>query len=253
MIVAHPGHELMVHHWMERQRPLYFCLTDGSGGAGVSRTRSTSRLLLAAGVPAGPIFGRFTDREAYQLLLEGRHAVFIDLRDELAESLIAAGIDAVAGDAMEGFNPIHDLCRALIDSAAAMVEAETGRAVRSMEFALDRVAAGTESVELDADALDRKLAAARAYPEMAEEVNRAVARFGVESFAREHFRPSSLARMVEELAGTKPGYEQLGEERVKMGRYRQVIRYREHVLPLLDALAAARPALRRAAPAPSRR
>jgi hypothetical protein len=31
VIVAHPGHEMVVYHWMERHRPLYFCLTNGAG------------------------------------------------------------------------------------------------------------------------------------------------------------------------------------------------------------------------------
>jgi len=170
----------------------------------VPRTGSTSRLLLAAGATPGSIFSRYADREIYELLLQRRHDVFVALRDELAESLIAAGTREVAGDAMEGFNPVHDVCRALIDSAVAVVEAETGDAVRNAEFALDRAAAGSETIELDADALDRKLAATKAYPEMAAEVERAIAEFGVESFAREYLRPSSLPHMLRELAATKP-------------------------------------------------
>jgi hypothetical protein len=263
LIVAHPGHELVVHHWVELHRPIYFCLTDGSGGLGAPRTRSTSRLLLAAGAAPGPIFSRYTDREMYQFLLEGRHDVFLALRDELAESLIAGGTRTVAGDAMEGFNPVHDVCRALIDAAVAVVEAHTGRAVHNVEFSLDRAAAGSETIELDAGALERKLAAARAYPEMADEVERAIAQFGVQSFAREHLRPSSLPRMLEEFAASKPGYETLGESRVKEGRYRDVIRHREHVLPVFEALgfslsargpaADPRPASLPAAPASGRR
>ena len=34
LIVAHPGHELRVHHWMELARPLVLVLTDGSGRQG---------------------------------------------------------------------------------------------------------------------------------------------------------------------------------------------------------------------------
>src|SRR5207302_1404403 len=29
LLVAHPGHELRVHGWLERERPLVFVLTDG--------------------------------------------------------------------------------------------------------------------------------------------------------------------------------------------------------------------------------
>ena len=37
VVVGHPGHELMVYHWIESHRPLYCCLTDGSGGAAESQ------------------------------------------------------------------------------------------------------------------------------------------------------------------------------------------------------------------------
>src|SRR5687767_12919049 len=79
LIVAHPGHELRVYHWMETNRPLYFCITDGSGREGQSRMDSTSKLLKKAGATPGSIYGRFTDREIYQFLLEGRHEIFTGL------------------------------------------------------------------------------------------------------------------------------------------------------------------------------
>ncbi|MGH9424475.1 MAG: hypothetical protein ACRD3J_31170 [Thermoanaerobaculia bacterium] len=107
--VAHPGHELLVHHHLERYRPLYFCLTDGSGATGQSRLPSTESLLQRTGARPGSIYGRFSDREIYRLLLEGRGDVFRALAGELADSLIDADIRWIAGDAMEGFNPGHDL------------------------------------------------------------------------------------------------------------------------------------------------
>ena len=70
VIVAHPGHELMIYHWIERQRPLYCCLTDGSGGRAASRVASTTRLLEGAGAVRGPICGRYSDKQIYRLLLD---------------------------------------------------------------------------------------------------------------------------------------------------------------------------------------
>src|SRR5438045_2321202 len=63
LVAAHPGHELMVYHWMAQRRPLYFCLTDGSGGNAASRLASTTRLLDGVGARRGPLFGRYPDRE----------------------------------------------------------------------------------------------------------------------------------------------------------------------------------------------
>lgn len=84
---------------------MYFCLTEGSGGAAVSRMASTTVLLERIGATAGGVFGRYSDKDVYRLLLDGRHDVFVDLTHELAELLIAANIEYVEGDAVEGFNP----------------------------------------------------------------------------------------------------------------------------------------------------
>jgi hypothetical protein len=66
LVVAHPGHELRVHRWLEIARPLVFVITDGSG-SGRSRIRSTTDLLATA----GSIMGAFTDQEINRLMLNG--------------------------------------------------------------------------------------------------------------------------------------------------------------------------------------
>ena len=139
VIVAHPGHELMIYHWIERQRPLYCCLTDGSGGRAASRVASTTRLLEGAGAVRGPICGRYSDKQIYRMLLDKQVHAFVGLMSELAEALSAAGVECVAGDATEGFNPVHDVCRILIDGAVAMVRRQTRRQLRNYEFVLDSV------------------------------------------------------------------------------------------------------------------
>ena len=244
LIVAHPGHELMVYGWMENARPVYCCLTDGSGGRAQSRLASTARLLEHVGARQGPVYGRFPDQEVYRDLLAGRVEVFADLVEELAQMLIDEGIGAVAGDAAEGINPSHDLCRFLIDGAVALVERRTGRALLNYDFVLDsRPDAAPEAVgrdalwlELDAAAVERKIVAARGYPELRGEVEGALARFGRAAYARECLRPSTTATMLEQFAREAPAYERWGALRVSEGRYRDVLRYREHVLPALSAI-----------------
>jgi hypothetical protein len=246
IVVAHPGHELVIHQYMERTRPLYFCLTDGSGGNGQSRLDSTGRLLHSAGARPGAIYGRFSDKDVYRLLLDGRIEVFVDLVNELAGSLVHADIDCVAGDAMEGFNPGHDVCRALIDSAVAIVQARTGRALQNYEFAVHNDPNGdTEGapirLELDDDAFERKIDAAMAYRQVRDDVQASIDRFGRQAFAVECLRPSSTSAMLEQFETTPPRYESIGESRVSEGRYSEVVRYRKHVSPVFKALGIATP------------
>lgn len=242
VIVAHPGHELLIYHWIERHQPLYCCLTDGSGGSATSRLASSTRLLERVGATPGPLYGRYPDKDVYRLLLDRRVDVFIGLAKELAAVLTSAGVDCVAGDAVEGFNPVHDVCRILVDGAVAMVRERTGRVIRNYDFVLDAPPDGCPDplrdgalvLRLDEAALGRKTTAALAYPEMRDEVQAALERFGRQAFAVECLRPART--MTARFDREAPTYEGSGQIRVNEGLYREIIRYREHVFPVLRAI-----------------
>jgi AcrR family transcriptional regulator len=235
-VVAHPGHELRIHGWLEKVRPVVFVLTDGSG-RGAPRLESTTRLLAKAGATPGSIYGRFSDREIYSALLAGETDRFVELAAELATALREAGIQTVAGDALEGFNPGHDLCRLLIDAAVARLARE-GRPLLNLQFPLEEHPAGDglgNPLDLDDEAFARKLAAARAYPEMAGEVEAALARFGSAAFRQEHLTPA-VSLPIAALYEEKPFFERHGERRVAEGHYREVLRGRQHLVPIAAAL-----------------
>ena len=252
LVVAHPGHELRVHHWMETHRPLYFCLTDGSGRAGASRMGSTARVLNNVGAAQGTIFGRFTDREVYQVLLEGQHEKFASLVQQLAGELLAHDIATVAGDAPEGVNPTHDLCRYLIDMAVVAVEGASGRRIASYEFVLDappnqcppELRGQALWVKLDDAALDRKLEAALGYPELKGETEEGLRYYGKQAFALECLIPSTSAAAFEKFELEAPAYERFGREGVdrfgkSYGGYQDVITFQKHVKPAVQAMQAA--------------
>jgi hypothetical protein len=243
LVIGHPGHELRVHHWIERTRPLVFVLTDGSGHTGVSRLASTTAVLERAGATPGPIYGRLSDREVYRAILDGNVDLFAGLADELAAALDQAEIGCVAGDAVEGFNPGHDVCR-LVINAALLRLAERGRHPANFEFALEGApddcppeeAADAIRLELGEDALQRKLAAAAGYPEMAYEMERALASHGRASFGVECLRPVRYGLEIGGRHPQPPYYESYGEKQVAAGIYREVIRFRDHMAPLAAGL-----------------
>jgi AcrR family transcriptional regulator len=243
LFVAHPGHELRVHGWLERTRPLVFVLTDGSGGLGKSRIGSTQEILEKAGARRGPIFGRFTDRELYQALVEHRHVEFLDLAMELARTLVENGIEVIVGDAAEGYNSGHDVCRLLLDAAVERMRGREGRPIENRDFP---VIAAPETCpaeqretalwfELDESALSRKLAAARAYSELAHEVEAALNAHGSKAFGTECLR---LIREPWSLPPAPAFYEEYGSKRVKEGVYHRVVRQSEHLVPLARTLEA---------------
>jgi hypothetical protein len=239
-VIAHPGHELRVHHWIERTRPLVFVLTDGSGHTGVSRLASTTAVLERAGATPGSIYGRLSDREVYRAILDGDVDLFAGLADELAAALDRAEIGVVAGDAVEGFNPGHDACRLVINAALL----RSGRNPANFEFPLEAAPEDCPPqdrpeairLELDSGALQRKLAAAAGYPEMAYEMERALASHGRAAFGVEHLRPVRYGLEIGGRHPQPPFYESYGERQVAAGIYREVIRFRDHMVPLAEGL-----------------
>ena len=239
-VAAHPGHELAVLGWLTTARPLVHVLTDGSGHVGQSRAGATEALVTSLGARIAPPFAALSDAAIYRAMMDGDTALFCGLSDALADSLTANGIDLVVGDAREGFNPAHDICRALIDRAAALTAARLGRPVLNYAVRLTDWDEATPALDHDAhcvhlelsDALfDAKLAAALAYGALGDEVARALMT-GADRFRSECLVP---APQPDAMAGP-PHYETVGRERVRQGFYREALLYREHALPVIRAL-----------------
>ena len=244
LVVGHPGHELRVYGWMAATRPIVHVLTDGSGASGSSRVESTSAVLEGVGASRGTIYGRMTDREIYAAILDGDHDRFVALAGELADDLVRTGAELVVGDAVEGFNPSHDVCRYVINAAVCLASAAGRRAIDCYAFPLDGAPrarpAGVRdapvTLELDDRTLERKLREASRYTELAFEVEGAVQRFGADAFRTECLWPADLADRYGWDPARVPYYESYGAQRVAGGAYSRVVTFRQHVRPLADAL-----------------
>ncbi|HJV90163.1 MAG TPA: hypothetical protein VJ623_07665 [Holophagaceae bacterium] len=230
LVVAHPGHELRVHGWLERARPRVAVLTDGSGGAAVSRLEASRALVAQAGAEPTALFGVAPDRAFYGAILEGDVAFFAGLVDRLRALVAAERPTVLVSDAAEGFNPTHDLCHALTALVARLTN------LPHLDFPLEGppdTPGAALRLELDAEAHARKLARARAYSALAKDLQEALDQHGAAAFAVEclhEARPGPAG---------KPYYETYGERMVAAGRYATVLRRAEHVAPLLGRVAAA--------------
>jgi hypothetical protein len=120
---------------------------------------------------------------------------------------------------------------------------QRGKAIRNFDFVLDgrpdqapgRARRGAVWLSLDDEALARKLQAATSYRELAFEVDRALRGFGPEAFRTECLRPVDAWESV--TGPQRPVfYEAYGASKVLAGHYLQVLRYREHMAPLIQAL-----------------
>jgi hypothetical protein len=268
VVVAHPGHEVRIHGWLERERPTVFVLTDGSGREGQPRIDSTREYLKRFGMRPGRVFARFTDAEVYRLVLARDFDPFLRLSEELAEAFVEAKVGRVAGDASEGYNTTHDIARLVTNAAVEMAGRASGHPVANYDFTLvkrpdhcpEPSRADAVWLRLDDEAFARKLGAAfEFYPELAAET-RDTLRGGGDRVVVDYFKLDDDEHAATDLSGLdmfrveclrpvkpddrpfdseKPYYERRGEERVAAGLYERVIRYREHMLPLAAALAEA--------------
>jgi hypothetical protein len=268
VVIAHPGHEVRVHRWLELTRPVVFIITDGSGRSGESRLSSTSRLLADINVKPGHIFGHFTERRFYDAVLNQELSFFLRLAEELAQAFMDREIERVVGDAAEGYNSTHDVCRLLINAAVEIVNRAEASSICNYDFPVVGSpgacpeALRTEAlwVHLDDDAFARKINAARKYyPELLEETRETFAEDGVgpwreylreagaeqsalaencalDQFRLECMRPVKGPCDYHERFSHLPFYERHGESRREAGFYDRVIRYREHLVPIAQTL-----------------
>jgi hypothetical protein len=242
-VFAHPGHELRAHHLMERVQPDVFVLTDGSGSTAASRLDDSRALIARTGARSTATFGPLTDRAAYAALLAAEAEPFLQQVDALSDAFLSKGDRVVVVDAAEGYNPVHDVCH-WIGLAATLKARAHGADITLFELDLvahpDPPGEGVR-IRLDDAAFDRKLAAIARYEPIQGEAAAAFERYG-----RDAFRVEFLRRVTSEHVRPPawvPYYEEVGDARVREGRYASALRYRSHVRPVVERLVeCARPA-----------
>lgn len=245
LVVAHPGHELLAFGWLTRVRPSVFVVTDGSGRDAEPRIDASARLLAGGLGTRASVFGRWTDRDLYDALYEGRFGPFLTLRDELVEAWCAEKVQTVICDAHERRILMHDVVQ-ITASAAVDVAAQRGVAIEMFELPIylgpSDARPGdpplTTSLVMTDEVLAQKIEAARAYESevVRQEVETFLGALSAEGFRVETLL-HSIPRTPDELEREpQPAWEAHGERLVREGVYNRVIRLRQHLVPLARAL-----------------
>ncbi len=236
LLHAHPGHELRLFGWMERHRPTLLLMTDGSGGD-ASRVHHSLEVVRRAGAFAGAAFGLASDRDWYSAILSADLTLFDKMIGAIVQAAIAQGSSLIVSDAVDGYNPMHDLCE-VVAASAALVLKRQGRTITHLAA---RAVAGGNSDDvvaefrLDDETRHRKQAAIDAYTPLAEEVGRLLAEEPT-ALACEQLRRPAFAWEVD----WSPSWESVGASRVAVSKYAQRIEYVRHVRPLAIALLSGR-------------
>jgi hypothetical protein len=232
LIVAHPGHELRLFNWMERERPIVFILSDGSGGAQNSRLDYSISAIRAAGATLIEGSGQRSDREWYAAILAGNIPAFTETADTITAAALTMHAQIVVADAADGYNPLHDLCQAI----ASAVVARVARHSKPPTFLVSPATAdamGTEPIAwtLEDEAARRKRLVVLANTALAEEVAPLLAETPDALHTEQLLVPT-----FDWPENWAPEWEAFGRKRVNEGRFVTPITYRDHVLPIAKAL-----------------
>lgn len=243
VVVGHPGHEMRCFGWLLRQRPVVCALTDGSGLGGRSRLPSTTRILDAAGARVGPVYGQMTDVEVYETTMAQEHGRYLEIVDDLVEWLREHRPQTIVGDAAEGRESTHDICRLLIGAATQIYTRRQSTPPGLYDFPLfglpDTLVGSSEGVihlELSDEEFERKIAQALRYEDLAAEVHETFDTLGEEVFRHEYFRPVAADDAFGGPVGHPPYYETYALQQVERGVFERALVYDPHVLSLTRAL-----------------
>jgi LmbE family N-acetylglucosaminyl deacetylase len=241
LVIGHPGHEIRCHGWLGRNRPTVVVLTSGGGASKSGRIARTRRIIESAGASASRLFGNFSDHEIYHFMLSRSAAPLVSWTAELAGLIREEQPAVILTDMVEGYNSGHDLTAYLV--AAALEKA--GPTPRGPSQVICQPLVGPPdqawggrlrpclSIALTDEEFELKMRSAGDYAELAAEVAGALRENPAEAFRKECFYRPEEARLLETLPQDPPFYETFGERQVASGKFAEVIRHREHVLPLM--------------------
>lgn len=190
--IAHPGHELLLHGFLEQAKPFVFILTDGSyvtGHDGMMdsirvidaaikqdkklkiniKDDSWKRTLMIIQQDRDPDQKHIKEQQIYSEILNQNTDFFKYYTDFIATTLIKRNIDYVVSDPSEQENAIHEMCNIMTDIAVDFIKKRTGKNIRQFYYELERPFSknpGPECVHisLDEKAGDRKLNSILKYP-----------------------------------------------------------------------------------------
>src|SRR5207247_1574969 len=115
LVLSHPNHELAVFGFLQRCRPHLLYLTDGGGAARVEETR---RGLSSIGLDGQAQFLNLQESACYEALLRCDVAWCETVAAAVQEVIASAHAQVVLCDAVEFYNPVHDLSLLVVQRAA---------------------------------------------------------------------------------------------------------------------------------------
>ena len=117
MVFAHPGHELIVAGLMQRHRPHLLFLTRADSGGDQERETIARHGIESLGLLSTATFLDVREPDIFRWIFDCDAAPLLELRGRILAWLHDVKPSVLFGDAFELSNVMHDLGRAVLDSA----------------------------------------------------------------------------------------------------------------------------------------
>ena len=252
VVFSHPNHEVAVFGLLQRWQPTLLYLTDGGGDDRVAQTRSG---LARIGLLQHATFLNHAESAFYEGLVARDTAYFEGVAGQIAAVIERTRPDEVLCDAVEYYNPVHDLSLPLVYRALALAGA-TAERVGVFEIPLIRQGSGDNRsgyvvqrpaasrvaaqrvLSLTPDEILAKRAARdEVYTLLADQLGPVIGDLPDQYLGIETTVPASLPFSVPADCALR--YEWRAERLRAEGTIDQMITYHSHFLPLARALSAA--------------
>lgn len=244
LFIGHPGHELLAYKFMCIHKPEVIFLTGGSSSDNISRIHQSIKLVKSLGLKVHFPIEPFMDRDIYDLILSKSTDDFLKIKSALKKFVIENSIKRIVGDALEGFNPSHDICRYLINSIVTEVKNEIDVTIDNYEFFQENVSQNKTLLKSDEDIqiklnkkeFDNKLKVCLDYSEIKFELDKFINLYGEDFFMIEYFRKIKNTEQIKTWDSKYPYYEEFGRKRIKEGTYSELISFENHMKIIALAL-----------------
>jgi hypothetical protein len=244
MVFSHPNHELAIFGLLQRLRPHLVYLTDG-GGAG--RVNETRRGLQRIGLAERADFLNHSEASLYDALLDRNLALYREVVAQVRERLAARRPRQVFCDAVEFYNPLHDMSLPIVRAALDGTDAELFEVPLVYQTVGQREAyevqrmppsrrAGQVEVQLSERELATKLQARDSgYALLQQQMGPVLSSISDEHWCKEIVAPAA-PHLPKPVADCVLRYEWRGQTLLDRGEVAQRITYTEHYLPIATSL-----------------
>lgn len=245
VVFSHPNHELAVFGLLQRLRPQLVYLTDGGGP---ERVRQTRRGLACIGLVEQAHFLDYSEKSFYDALLAGDLALYRAVAERVRERFRAIPPRQVFCDAVEFYNPLHDMSLPIVSAAldelpdAALFEVPLvyQQAGAGEAYEVQRMPPSRRAGQIEVPLLERELAAKLSARDHGYELLQAQMGPVLSTLADAHLAIEVVAPAQRSLPTPGPDcvlrYEWRAQALLQQREIEQPISYVGHYRPVASAL-----------------